>query len=175
MIKKEIRTEIINKMRVMDRKEKAQKDQELLDQLLTSSYYQDAKIIATYLPMPHEYKTPLLIKQAIKDGKTIVVPKTYPKGRMIFVVYDPKHMARTSYGLMEPVSEIEVDKSTIDLIHVPGVAFNQKGYRIGYGGGFYDRYLSDYKGYTVSTIYECQKSDFEVESHDIPVQEVFCK
>lgn len=65
-----------------------------------------------------------------------------------------------------------VEKTHIDLIHVPGVAFNKGGYRIGYGGGYYDRYLADFKGMTVSTIYPCQLADFQPDNYDIPIQEV---
>lgn len=61
------------------------KDQALLDDLLATKAYKDAKTIATYLAFDFEYNTELLIKQAQKDGKTILVPKTYPKGKMIFV------------------------------------------------------------------------------------------
>lgn len=175
MLKNEIRKTIINEMKGMDKKLKAHKDLSLLQAVLASQAYQNAEVIATYLAMPNEYKTALLIQEAKKDGKRVLVPKTYTKGKMIFVDYDSKDLVRTSFGLLEPKSELEVCKDQIDLIHVPGLAFNQAGYRIGYGGGYYDRYLSAYQGKTLSTIYSCQLMDFQPEGHDIAVQEVFCK
>ena len=66
-------------------------------------------------------------------------------------------------------------KDKIDLIHVPGVAFNDKGFRVGYGAGYYDRYLADFCGATVSTIYDFQRYSFEEESHDVAVREVFVR
>lgn len=92
---------------------------------------------------------------------------------MDFVVYDPQQLVKTSFGLQEPQGNLEVvEASRIDLIHVPGLAFTTKGYRIGYGGGYYDRYLEHFSGHTLSTIYPCQVQDFMPENHDIPVQEV---
>ncbi|KPA72003.1 5-formyltetrahydrofolate cyclo-ligase, partial [Streptococcus suis] len=65
-----------------------------------------------------------------------------------------------------------VDKSVVKLIHVPGLAWNQAGFRVGYGGGFYDRYLADYQGETVSTLADFQVYDFEPDVFDIPVKEL---
>ncbi|MDE8719288.1 5-formyltetrahydrofolate cyclo-ligase, partial [[Eubacterium] siraeum] len=92
---------------------------------------------------------------------------------MDFVVYNPQQLAKTSFGLLEPQGDLEVvDVSQIDLIHVPGLAFTTEGYRIGYGGGYYDRYLKHFTGHSMSTIYPCQVQQFMPENHDIPVQEV---
>ena len=122
--------------------------------------------------MPHEVSTAAFIKQAQLDGKRVLVPKTYGQGRMIFVDYDERHLQKSSFGLMEPTSEEAVDKTEIDLIHVPGVVFNSQGFRIGYGGGYYDRYLADFAGASISSIYSFQQSDFEPDYHDIAVKEV---
>ena len=84
MEKVALRKSIIAHLKHQDRKEKALKDKALLDDLLASSAYQKANTIATYLAFDFEYNTELLIKQAQKDGKTILVPKTYPHGKMIF-------------------------------------------------------------------------------------------
>lgn len=114
----------------------------------------------------------MLIEQAQRDNKSIVVPKTYPQGKMIFVVYDEADLQITKFGLKEPRSEEALEKSAIDLIHVPGLAFNNEGYRIGFGAGYYDQYLADFQGDTVSTIYSFQKFTFEPSFFDIPVKEV---
>lgn len=175
MEKVALRKSIIAHLKHQDRTEKALKDKALLDELLASSAYQKADTIATYLAFDFEYNTELLIKQAQKDGKTILVPKTYPHGKMLFCPYDVDNLVKTSFGLWEPACDKAVDKSEIDLIHVPGVGFNQDGFRIGYGAGYYDRYLADYKGKTISTIYECQKAEFQPDSHDVAVMEVFSR
>ncbi|WP_173277694.1 5-formyltetrahydrofolate cyclo-ligase [Streptococcus sp. 53] len=172
-MKAELRKKILQEMKAIPREQKQAMDQALTDQFLKHPFYQEAKVIATYLSFPHEFQTQGLIEQALKDGKRVLIPKTYPKGRMDFVVYDPQQLVKTSFGLLEPQGDLEVvDASQIDLIHVPGLAFTTEGYRIGYGGGYYDRYLEYFSGHTLSTVYPCQIEDFSSEKHDIPVQEV---
>ena len=172
-MKSELRKQVLQEMKAIPRTQKVTMDLALTERLLQHPFYQEAKIIATYLSFPHEFQTQELIEQALKDGKKVLIPKTYPKGRMDFVVYHPQQLVRTSFGLLEPQGDLEVvDASQIDLIHVPGLTFSTDGYRIGYGGGYYDRYLEQFSGHTLSTVYPCQIRDFIPEDHDIPVQEV---
>ncbi|MFS9293369.1 5-formyltetrahydrofolate cyclo-ligase [Streptococcus mitis] len=172
-MKSELRKQVLQEMKAIPRTQKVTLDLALTERFLQHPFYQEAKTIATYLSFPHEFQTQELIEQALKDGKKVLIPKTYPKGRMDFVVYDPQQLVKTSFGLLEPQGDLEVvDASQIDLIHVPGLVFTTKGYRIGYGGGYYDRYLKHITGHTLSTIYPCQIQDFSPENHDIPVQEV---
>ena len=172
-MKSELRKQVLQEMKALSQEQKQAIDQALTERLLQHPFYQEAKVIATYLSFPHEFQTQELIEQALRDCKKVLIPKTYPKGRMDFVVYDPQQLVKTSFGLLEPQGDLEVvDASQIDLIHVPGLAFTTEGYRIGYGGGYYDRYLKHFSGNTLSTVYPCQIRDFIPEDHDIPVQEV---
>ncbi len=172
-MKSELRKQVLQEMKAIPRKQKQAIDQALTEGLLQHPFYQEANTIATYLSFPHEFQTQELIEQALKDGKKVLIPKTYPKGRMDFVVYDPQQLVKTSFGLLEPQGDLEVvDASQIDLIHVPCLAFTTEGYRIGYGGGYYDRYLEHFSGHTLSTVYHYQVQDFIPENHDIPVEEV---
>ncbi|MDU6267171.1 MULTISPECIES: 5-formyltetrahydrofolate cyclo-ligase [Streptococcus] len=172
-MKSELRKQVLHEMKAIPRTQKVTLDLALTERLLQHPFYQEAEVIATYLSFSHEFQTQELIEQALKDGKKVLIPKTYPKGRMDFVVYDPQQLVKTSFGLLEPQGDLEVvDASQIDLIHVPGLAFTTEGYRIGYGGGYYDRYLEHFSGHTLSTVYPCQVQQFMPENHDIPVQEV---
>ena len=172
-MKSELRKQALHEMKAIPRTQKVTLDLALTERLLQHPFYQEAKIIATYLSFSHEFQTQGLIEKALRDGKKVLIPKTYPKGRMDFVVYHPQQLVKTSFGLLEPQGDLEVvDASQIDLIHVPGLAFTTEGYRIGYGGGYYDRYLKHFSGHTLSTIYPCQIQDFIPEKHDLPVEEV---
>ena len=170
-MKAELRKKILQEMKALSQEQKQAMDRALTEHFLQHPFYQKAKTIATYLSFPHEFQTQELIE--LKDDKKVLIPKTYPKGRMDFVVYDPQQLVKTSFGLLEPQGDLEVvEPSQIDLIHVPGLAFTTEGYRIGYGGGYYDRYLEHFTGHTLSTVYPCQIQEFNLEDHDIPVQEV---
>ena len=171
-MKEQLRRLVLSQLASMDPATKEVATQRLTEGLLATSTYQKAATIATYLSLPHEFSTTVFIAQAQKDGKRILVPKTYSQGRMIMVDYDEEDVVQTKFGVLEPRSEQAVAKEMIDMIHVPGLAFNKEGYRIGYGGGYYDRYLADYRGKTVSTIFTCQRQFFEPASYDQAIQEV---
>ena len=172
-MKKTLRKETIAAMKRLPESVKIQADEQLTQRLLELPAFQEAKILATYLSFDHEFSTAGLIQAALQLGKRVCVPRTYPQGRMEFVEYDPDILEKTRFGLLEPNEQGKVvDKAEIDLIHVPGLVFQSKGYRIGYGGGYYDRYLADYTGKTVSTIYSIQQKEFQPDVFDQAVQEV---
>ena len=172
-MKKALRKQVLQELKSLSKEEKQSMNDWLTDQFFQHPFYKEAKTIATYLSFPHEFQTAKLIEQAQKGGKTILIPKTYPQGKMDFVLYEPEKLERNSFGLLEPQGDFTIlEPSQIDLIHVPGLAFNPSRYRVGYGGGYYDRYLEQFSGHSISTIYPCQIQDFHPDSHDIPVEEV---
>ena len=172
-MKKLLRNKTIADMKELPQSVIAEADSQLTQRFTQLPAFQEAQTLATYLSMGHEFSTASLIQAALQDGKRVCVPRTYPQGRMEFVEYDPDILEKTRFGLLEPNEQGKVvDKSEIDLIHVPGVVFQSEGYRIGYGAGYYDRYLADYSGKTVSTIYSIQEGEFQPDSFDIAVQEV---
>ena len=172
-MKKTLRKETIAAMKELPESVKTQADEQLTQRILELPAFQEAKTLATYLSFDHEFSTAGLIQAALQGGKRVCVPRTYPQGRMEFVEYDPDILEESRFGLLEPNEQGKVvDKAEIDLIHVPGLVFQSKGYRIGYGGGYYDRYLADFAGKTVSTIYSIQQKEFQPAAFDQAVQEV---
>ena len=172
-MKKTLRKETIAAMKELPQSVKAEADSQLTQRFIQLPAFQEAQTLATYLSMGHEFSTASLIQAALQSGKRVCVPRTYPQGRMEFVEYDPEILEESRFGLLEPNERGQVvDKAEIDLIHVPGLVFQSKGYRIGYGGGYYDRYLADFAGKTVSTIYSIQQKEFQPDVFDQAVQEV---
>ena len=123
-MKSELRKQVLHEMKAISQEQKPAIDQALTERLLHHPFYQEAKVIATYLSFPHEFQTQELIEQVLKDGKKVLIPKTYPKGRMEFVVYNPQQLVKTSFGLLEPQGELEVvEASQIDLISCSWLGF----------------------------------------------------
>jgi 5-formyltetrahydrofolate cyclo-ligase len=156
-----------------DLKEKL--EEETIQQFLLSPLWKNAKTIAVTLPQEFEFNIEKLIPHAWQEGKTVAIPKTFPHGQMSFHRYLPDtKLFFTKFGIREPVSAEKIKKEKLDLIIVPGVAFRQDGYRIGFGGGYYDRYLTDYEGNTASLIFPQQlNNQWETDILDKNVQKVF--
>ncbi|NKE05096.1 MULTISPECIES: 5-formyltetrahydrofolate cyclo-ligase [Mesobacillus] len=146
-------------------------------QLFQTEEWMEASTIAITVSKAPEIDTFQIIRKGWEQGKRMVVPKCEPKTRQL----NFRELKRFSelesvyYGLLEPiVSETEsVSHDEIDLVVVPGIAFSNEGYRLGFGGGYYDRFLANYQGNTVSLAFENQiVPEVPVESHDIPVRKI---
>lgn len=86
-------------------------------------------------------------RTAMQEGKQVAVPRTFKGGKMHFYQVFPETIYDTSaFGVEEPpLTAAEITATAIDLLIVPGIVFNRAGYRIGFGGGFYDRYLEHFR------------------------------
>ncbi|MDZ5470996.1 5-formyltetrahydrofolate cyclo-ligase (plasmid) [Bacillus sp. 31A1R] len=136
-----------------------------------------ATTIAVTLSNPPEVDTFQIIRKAWEEGKKVVVPKCLPKTReMDFRILTKFSQLESVYsGLLEPIeSETElIAKKDIQLVIVPGLGFSRKGFRLGFGGGYYDRFLIEYEGDTLSLAFEQQiLESVPVEEHDIPVKQI---
>ncbi|WP_132008558.1 5-formyltetrahydrofolate cyclo-ligase [Mesobacillus foraminis] len=137
----------------------------------------EARTIGITLSRAPEVDTFQLIRKAWEQGKRVAVPKCQPKNReMIFRQLTRFAQLETVYSnLYEPVeAETEmVEPEKIDLLIVPGLAFTKTGYRLGFGGGYYDRFLKSYSGRTLSLAFEQQLvPELPIEPHDLPVSKI---
>jgi 5-formyltetrahydrofolate cyclo-ligase len=138
---------------------KHEKDNQILTRLLAMPIYQECRLLLTYVSTPEEVDTHALIAHALKEGKTVAVPYCVAGTRemVFYAIRSVQELVPRSYGELEPIAK-EEDKIT-DFAHslcvLPGVVFDQLGYRLGYGGGYYDRFLADaYPGKTVGLCYQ---------------------
>ncbi len=150
----------------------------ITNHILTSNEFIKANSIGITISRFPEVNTSPLIEAAWKTGKQVAVPKCIHATReMDFRAITSFNNLETVYmNLLEPiVKETEsIAKENIDLQIVPGVLFSEEGYRVGFGGGYYDRYMTDYAGDSLSLAFECQmKQTVPIENHDIPVSKIF--
>ena len=160
-------------MKQLDKEHKLRADAWLKNQLINNTEYKNAKRIGIVLSMTHEVDTYPIIETMLSDGKKVFVPNTnYKLKEMNFKqLLSLNRLEKDEKGLLYVNDDTEIT-DRLDLIVVPGVAFRDDGYRIGYGGGYYDRFLSDSNANTISLIYDLQLTQFEIESHDRPVEKL---
>lgn len=149
---------------------------QLISQLLQLPSWHQASVIATTLNQPFELATTGIIAAAWAAGKQVVVPQTLPHRQMqMRVLTSTTQLERTNFGVMEPITGEIVPPTAIDLIVVPGVAFTKAGARLGFGGGYYDRYLATFQGATVALALPWQVQPagaWPTESFDVKIQTV---
>lgn len=179
MEKKRIRDEILEKRSKLDKKTINSYSNSISDKLFETSSYKNSTTIMCFISFSDEVNTHELIKNAIKHGKTIVVPITVSKTKELKVseLLDFSELEIGYYNILTPKAEFIrfVDPNTIDLVLVPGVAFARNGYRVGYGGGYYDRFLSklDSQVKKIGLGFYLQVVDtVPVENFDIPIDAI---
>ena len=129
----------------------------ILDYLKNLPEWKEAKIIALTKSMPIEFSLEKVVKLARKMNKKIVVPVTLPHRQMKFAFWDEKtQFQKNSFGVEEPLDPIWVNEEEIDLVIVPGLAYSKKGERLGFGGGYYDRFIEQQNFSTISLAYQEQ-------------------
>ncbi len=145
---------------------------DLTEQFCVHPLYKEAKTVFAYLSYNQEVRTDPLIRRAWQDGKTVGVPKII-EDKMVFLRLEEGDPIAEGYkGIPEPVKEIPLHDPTA-LVLLPGLAFDPQGHRLGYGGGFYDRFLSLEPHPTVALCFDFQMYDhLECEDHDIPADVV---
>ena len=174
MNKQELRKAIRTRKRAMTEEEIERRSQALCRKFLESSAYRDCRTLYGYLPYNQEVRTLPILAQALADGKQVAVPKVYGDDMKFIVLTDLTQVSRGYAGIPEPIADEPVAEDETALVLMPGLAFDPQGHRIGYGGGFYDKFLSREPNHpTLALCYEFQMVEhLETEEFDIPVDTV---
>lgn len=174
MDKTELRREIRARKRAMTEEEIETRSAKLAQLFFASEAYQNAKTIYGYLPYNQEVCTVPMLERALRDGKKVAVPKVYGEEMKFLYLDDLNAVAKGYAGIPEPIADEPVAQDKTALVLMPGLAFDPQGHRIGYGGGFYDKFLAAEPHHpTLALCYEFQMlPKLDVEDHDIPVDTV---
>lgn len=177
MSKENVRKEILVVRKVLSTEELIEKSKSVTERFLSTDLYKNANTIMAYIDFRNEVQTEKIIKTAIADGKRIVIPISIVETRQLvlseIINYDSE-LEAGAYGILEPKEEYlrEVKPEIVDLVLIPGVAFDERGYRVGYGAGYYDRFLERVRtdASKIALAFELQMVDYAHEdSHDVPV------
>lgn len=170
MNKQELRKSIQAKRKVLSDSYQKDASQKILSYILQSDAYKKAQTLFIFVSMKGEVNTHPLIEQAWKDGKTVVVPRCESKGIMhAYQIQSWKDVQPRTWGILEPVDTTTyIPVHQIDLAIVPCCTCNEKGQRLGFGGGFYDRYLEHQSMIKMMVCFhELMCEEIPVDDHDI--------
>ena len=174
MNKKELRAMIREKKRAMTAAEIDAKSAALAAQFYQTAAYRNARTIYGYLPYNQEVRTVPMLEQALRDGKRVAVPKCYGD-EMRFIFMEDLSLVEKGYAnIPEPIADSPIADDETALVLMPGLAFDREGHRIGYGGGFYDKFLAGEPNHpTLALCFDFQMlPHVETEAYDIPVDTV---
>lgn len=146
----------------------------ITNQIIELHQWQHSQTIGITIPIGKEIVTYPLIEIGWSENKRIVVPKTIQQTREMefYELTDYSQLEETHFGLKEPMDGkcSLVTKNNIDMLIIPCLAFDADLYRLGYGGGYYDRYLADFLGVTCGIALDCQKIlQVPKNEYDIPL------
>ncbi len=174
MDKKALRARIRAQKRAMTPAQIEEKSAALGALFVADPLYRQAKTVYGYLPYNQEVRTVPMLEQALRDGKAVAVPKVYGDTMRFILLTDLSRVAPGYAGIPEPLDDGPVADDPTALVLMPGLAFDPQGSRMGYGGGFYDKFLQQEPDHpTLALCYDFQMLPaLQTEEHDIPVDRV---
>lgn len=164
-MKAALRKELIKTRENIENKD--QKSAKIAKNLLCQPFFQWAETVMVYVSYRNEVDTYALIDEMLARGKKLCAPVCKSGGVMVAKEFGAlSELECGAYGILEPQGKEIRD---IDLVIVPGVGFNDDFHRIGYGAGYYDRFLANFSGVTCGLFYDEQRAEFCAEPHDLPL------
>lgn len=168
--KSRLRTEFLKTRNNMNKNNIIQKSKKIFENIIDNDDFKSSQTIFCFLSFGSEVITDDIVSYCLENSKTVAVPKIID-GIMAACAIDKKtEYFVNKYGIREPTDDKIVPKENIDLTIVPALVYNVDGFRIGYGGGFYDKFLSDYAGRSIGIIFkEFISNNFIPDENDEPV------
>jgi len=179
--KSELRKEYRNIRNMVPEAVRCSESRRVCERVVAGSLYRESDAVFCYISYGSELETDSLIQRALKDGKTVAVPVIQGKNMFFCRIHQGMEYQRNEYGIPEPVEKepVEPEGFSSVLLIVPGLCYDKQGGRIGYGGGYYDRYIDKYgrtaKFQMVSLALSCQfyEGCIPMEEHDIRPDKIF--
>lgn len=172
--KEELRRIFLKKRQSLSRQQTEEKSTKIIEQLIQLKPFKDANVIHSYVSIKknREVDTRNLINRCFEIGKQVVVPKMMGEGKLEhFRINSLNQLRENSMGVPEPVAGKKMSVVNLDLVVVPMVAGDRFKNRIGYGAGYYDRFLGKCSNPKIGLLFDCQLFDgtLPIEEFDIPL------
>ena len=178
--KKLLRREGMARRRGLTAGQRQEKSAAIAERLIHAELFRQAEAVFCYISMENEVHTEAVLEAALAAGKAVSIPYVLDKAKGLMCAAQLQDMADLVAGeynipTLPPEKVVPVEPAAIDLVIVPGSAFDRAGHRIGMGGGYYDQFLGQAaRAVRAAVAYECQLFDnIAVDEHDQPMDYIF--
>ena len=166
IIKNIIRTEVLQRRKALSKMEIYRRSKLIQNRVIDSFEFKSAKTIGAYFATGSEVRTEHIINTSLQNRKVLLLPKTRADcivfHRVLEADFDNNKLIRGRFGITEPAGSSDI-VDNIDLLIVPGLAFDSNGYRLGYGKGYYDRFIQKNKYcFTIGLAFQFQMLDIDL-------------
>jgi len=169
-MKNQLKELILEKRNSLPKQEIIEKSRKIKGNLSNLDYYKKSKTIMFFVSFNSEVDTHDMIRDALKN-KPVVVPKVAHHEIEPSLIIDFDNLIPGKFGVLEPIETMKIAYKNINLVLVPGIVFDKEGHRIGYGFGYYDKFLKKVpKAIKIGLAFDFQVVDkIPKETHDVPV------
>lgn len=164
--KKALRKELMEKRRLMDKSYRLNSCNMIYNNLISCQEIKNADTILTYISTDIEVDTIKFIDYLLESGKTVAVPKCEGKNMRFIKITGFNSLVKGAFGILEPTGSDEITDFKKTVCITPALSFDNDGYRLGYGGGFYDRFFEKFDGISVGICYDSFIGSVPKEEYD---------
>ena len=144
-------------------------DKKIYNNLMELDRVRECDTFLVYASSGIEVDTRRFITEMLAKGRTVAVPKCEGRNMRFLAISSLSELTKSRFGVDEPAAGTEISEFGSTACIVPALRFNERGYRLGWGGGFYDRFLAGYPGYSVGICYEQCCGELPADKYDVPV------
>ncbi len=173
-MKNKLRKKILDARFALTPEARRAKSREIEQRLFSLPEFRSAAKILFYASFQSEVETHCMIRRALAEGRHVVLPRVKGKELELLEIENfDRDVSPGAWGIPEPDQGKPAAVRDIGFIVVPGAAFDERGNRVGYGAGFYDKLLAQYQGTTAALAFELQVvPQVPVDAHDVPVKKI---
>lgn len=169
-MKSELRKAVIARRASISPKTRNERCKRILENIISLDEVSKGNVFFVYISKDTEVDTRILVQMLFDSGKTVAAPFCDSETMSFRIISSFDNLEKGCFGVFEPTDDCaSIAPREKDVCLVPALAYNERGHRIGYGKGYYDRFLSKYKCIKIGLCYEENIIDFVQDEHDVPV------